>query len=1328
MKVPKSVWMLFVIFFGFVVQGAFVAAEQEKIKEGCSIFNPSFEILEDGKPVGWVFHPNHPKSIIKVTERPDGKGKCLFMKASEEATKGEQTNCDACSVYEIPVKPSTSYILSASLHGRVTIFTFFYDRYTEGEKVWWTADIKEARKYYLFEGRNLERKSVKFTSPQGAKSVQIMIRNQPYMKEAWIDDLEIKEDSALTQNKNKTATELKTGLVAYYNFDEKSPFIKDLTGNGNTGVSVGEIFFERGPMGNAFKANGNTYINCGSSALLKPKKTLSLTCWIKILLIHGDDLAIVSNLREGKYAGYIFKLKGVMDRKASVVLYSDKNNFSLNGNKDLNDGKWHFLAFTFKKPEVKIYVDGMLDAQGIWDYDIFYSDEQNFFIGGRYASHYFNGLIDEVKFYNVALTEEEIKDEFKKGEKLSFADTEILLPWHSWIRGEEIPLEVYLTNPEQKTGRITLKVLRDEKLVDFQLKEFSFKDQTKISFVIRTDFYSLGDYKMIISAEGFPTREEKFSIVSDLEGDTIGFGFYGYTITGLPLAPFTRGNIAAGLDLVSSANMNLFLMAPYLTNVYFLDEAIKRGIGWIPLLSPRETSPEATENDYSLTSEGKRQTAVHASEKNPHLSYISPLARKLLAKFIPASLPLLKDHPAFSKKVYFGDDTFIARGSTWKDYMWGPLADYGYYPTKIFKEKTGLEPPQPTREELQKVKGIIPDNDPWLLWNHFRCEDIFADYQALTCKTIKEKLGAVACSEHGAVWLPGWGFCPSSEQKVLTLPGYYRYPTSPYTHMFEVGLVRLGAGNRDITVTPAAHNNCWNKWFSEEVTPEYERAVFHSILSAGGKIITYCPFQTPAHFDKGHPAVWEEWRRQGEIIKKYGKLLYALKRKKEPIGLLISFSTDVYRLLDEREPGQTFPYFHGHKFRVGGTFFSMLKAQIPVEMVDEERILSGDLSHYKVIYLADVTVLPSSVAKALEGFISRGGIVMMDNLCEVDIKGAQKLSFKACVLPSDRRDRCSIPDSPLSFSPKAVANAVEQLRKTFKGIVQPVLKTNSVDIVAQRFISDDGEEYLYLLNLNQDDFTKARIEFIDKQEAVDIFSNQRVRSGDTVELPPAGGMLLSFQRKVDDITINAPDKVYVSDSFSISLKFLSGGHPSGLIPFQLMLLNPQGKVEKEWSKYYLARSGKLTIPVRLSSHSLEGNYTIIAEDLIFHKLKTRSFKVLPELKFEVEKRTIGDSAACGFLITVKNLRKEKREGKIFLIASKFLNSSFPEDGLEISLSAGESKQIPVDIVAKHPFSFGLQPFEFILKMKEGGSFLKENFATLAKGEKKEKEPDLAPLP
>lgn len=162
----------------------------EEMKEGSGIFNPSFEILKNGEPVGWIFHPGHPKSIIKVTERPDGKGKCLFMRAWEEA-KGEEANCDTCSAYEIPIKPNTPYILSASIHGTVRIIIFFYDKYTAGEKEWWTADIEKERKHYDIEGRNLERKSIKFTSPEGAKSLQIQIRVQPHMKEAWIDDLEI---------------------------------------------------------------------------------------------------------------------------------------------------------------------------------------------------------------------------------------------------------------------------------------------------------------------------------------------------------------------------------------------------------------------------------------------------------------------------------------------------------------------------------------------------------------------------------------------------------------------------------------------------------------------------------------------------------------------------------------------------------------------------------------------------------------------------------------------------------------------------------------------------------------------------------------------------------------------------------------------------------------------------------------------------------------------------------------------------------------------------------------------------------------------------------
>lgn len=74
-------------------------------------------------------------------------------------------------------------------------------------------------------------------------------------------------------------------------------------------------------------------------------------------------------------------------------------------------GRWYHLAATYKRPRLTTYVDGKRVATGTWNYPIGYGGDLQ--IGrwaGAQACH--QGLIDEVKVYNRALTAAEIQGSF----------------------------------------------------------------------------------------------------------------------------------------------------------------------------------------------------------------------------------------------------------------------------------------------------------------------------------------------------------------------------------------------------------------------------------------------------------------------------------------------------------------------------------------------------------------------------------------------------------------------------------------------------------------------------------------------------------------------------------------------------------------------------------------------------------------------------------------------------------------------------------------------------------------------------------------------------
>lgn len=82
------------------------------------------------------------------------------------------------------------------------------------------------------------------------------------------------------------------------------------------------------------------------------------------------------------------------------------------GTKVINDGQWHHIAVTYpggKLSNARLYVDGMPDAiVNIWESDVNTAESGAVQISKGFHGRYWQGEIDELRFWNVARTAEEI--------------------------------------------------------------------------------------------------------------------------------------------------------------------------------------------------------------------------------------------------------------------------------------------------------------------------------------------------------------------------------------------------------------------------------------------------------------------------------------------------------------------------------------------------------------------------------------------------------------------------------------------------------------------------------------------------------------------------------------------------------------------------------------------------------------------------------------------------------------------------------------------------------------------------------------------------------
>ena len=80
----------------------------------------------------------------------------------------------------------------------------------------------------------------------------------------------------------------------------------------------------------------------------------------------------------------------------------------------VNDNNWHFVSASFKSGELIVYIDGVKKSAST-SLSSINTAVIPFKVGSGAGSNNFNGLIDEVKVWNYALTDAEIKNEYDAG-------------------------------------------------------------------------------------------------------------------------------------------------------------------------------------------------------------------------------------------------------------------------------------------------------------------------------------------------------------------------------------------------------------------------------------------------------------------------------------------------------------------------------------------------------------------------------------------------------------------------------------------------------------------------------------------------------------------------------------------------------------------------------------------------------------------------------------------------------------------------------------------------------------------------------------------------
>jgi len=223
---------------------------------------------------------------------------------------------------------------------------------------------------------------------------------------------------------------LKPGLIAYYPFNNNA---NDMSGNGFNGtVHNATITTDRfGNANAAYYFNGSqgadsSWVVIKDNPALRLSNTdFTINAWVKVDAYNGTygaeiidkvgHLSVASWILgiSGQY-GYYKSVSGTGNPYFATAYYT--NATVLSGNNSLGTTGWHMITttYTFASHTGSMYIDGVLikTTNDFPTSDI--NNTADIYIGkdnpAEFGEHFFQGKIDDIRIYNIAITPQQITD------------------------------------------------------------------------------------------------------------------------------------------------------------------------------------------------------------------------------------------------------------------------------------------------------------------------------------------------------------------------------------------------------------------------------------------------------------------------------------------------------------------------------------------------------------------------------------------------------------------------------------------------------------------------------------------------------------------------------------------------------------------------------------------------------------------------------------------------------------------------------------------------------------------------------------------------------
>ena len=199
------------------------------------------------------------------------------------------------------------------------------------------------------------------------------------------------------------------GLVAAYGFDEGTgTTTADASGAGQTGtLSGGAAWTTAGKNGNALSFDGvNGMVTVADTAALDVTRT-TVMAWLRPSTLGSWRSAVLKETADG--LAYALYANNNASRPAGFVNLGSNNDRTAAGTTAMPLNAWTHVAMTFDGSNIRLYVNGVLVRTAGFAGNIVTSTEALRIGGNAIWGEWFEGMIDDVRIYDRALTLAEVQ-------------------------------------------------------------------------------------------------------------------------------------------------------------------------------------------------------------------------------------------------------------------------------------------------------------------------------------------------------------------------------------------------------------------------------------------------------------------------------------------------------------------------------------------------------------------------------------------------------------------------------------------------------------------------------------------------------------------------------------------------------------------------------------------------------------------------------------------------------------------------------------------------------------------------------------------------------